>query len=449
VKDRGFVVNESQPRPGRHAVVVGGSVAGLLAARALSASFERVTVLDRDTLPAQPVARRGVPQGRHVHGLTARGAAGLDGLFPGFLDELTTAGVPRADALADYNYYLDGHRLARANADTPNYLATRPLIESLIRRRVSALDNVTINDSTEAVGLLTVDGRVSGVRVRHAHGEPTERDLEADLVVDAAGRGSRVMTWLEELGYPTPDETVVRTNVVYVTRHFQAEPGQPGGRQAVVSGAFPANPRSGAAVRQENGQIAVFLAGILGDEPPTDDAGMLAFAATLAAPEIAEVLRTAVPIDDAAKMRNPASSLRHFEKLDRYLDGYLVVGDAMGNFNPLYGQGITVAVLEAEVLASLLRDGHDRLAQRYFAEAARVLAEPWALATGSDLRFPGVDGVRNPEDEQAGHYLDLLRTAAATDPDVGAAFLRVANMLAPISSLFDPSLAARVQQSVP
>ena len=432
-------MNASESRPGRHAVVIGGSVAGLLAARALSASSGRVTVLDRDTLPAEPVARRGVPQGRHVHGLTARGAAGLESLFPGFLDELTAAGVPRADALADYNYYLDGHKLARAGADTPNYLATRPLIESLIRGRVHALDNVTIVDSTEVAGLLTTGGRVSGVRVQPGH------DLAADLVVDAAGRGSRVMTWLAELGYPTPDETVVRTNVVYVTRHFRQEPGQPGGRQAVVSGAYPANPRSGAAVRQENGQIAVFLAGILGDEPPTDVEGMLAFASSLAAPEIAEVLRTAVPIDEAAKMRNPASSVKHFEKLDRYLEGYLVVGDAMGTFNPLYGQGITVAVLEAELLASLLEHGTDRLAQRYFAGAAGVLAEPWALATGSDLRFPGVEGVRDPEAAQAGQYLDLLRSAAATDPEVGAAFLRVANMLAPISSLFDPALAARVQ----
>jgi 2-polyprenyl-6-methoxyphenol hydroxylase-like FAD-dependent oxidoreductase len=441
------MVNEFGFRPGRHAVVIGGSVAGLLAARTLSASFEQVTVLDRDALPAQPVARRGVPQGRHVHGLTARGAAGLESLFPGFLDELMAAGAPRADALADYNYYLDGHKLARATADTPNYLATRPLIESLIRERTSSLDNVAIVDSTGVVGLLTADERVSGVRVRPLNEDHAEHDLNADLVVDAAGRGSRVMTWLKELGYPTPDETVVRTNVVYVTRHFKHEPGQLGGRQAVVSGAYPANPRSGAAVRQENGQIAVFLAGILGDEPPTDHDGMLAFAATLAAPEIAEVLRTAVPIDDAAKMRNPASSIRHFEKLDRYLDGFLVVGDAMGNFNPLYGQGITVAVLEAELLESLLQNGHDRLAQRYFAEAAQVLAEPWALATGNDLRFPKVEGVRNPEDEQASHYLDTLRAAAATDPRVAAAFLRVANMLAPISSLFDPALAALVQQS--
>ena len=247
------------------------------------------------------------------------------------------------------------------------------------------------------------------------------------------------------MGYPAPEETVVRTNVVYVTRHFKQEPDQPGGRQAVVSGAYPDNPRTGAAVRQEDGRMAVFLAGMLGDEPPTDDEGMLAFASTLAAPEIAELLRTAVPIDEAAKMRNPVSSLKHFEKLDRHLERYLVVGDAMGNFNPLYGQGITVAVLEAELLESLLREGFDQLERRYFTEAAQLLAEPWALATGSDLRFPGVEGVRSPVGEAAGQYLDLLRVAAATDPAVGAAFLRVANMLDPITSLFDPALAARVQ----
>ncbi|NMO55706.1 squalene monooxygenase [Actinoplanes sp. TBRC 11911] len=407
-------------KPGGQAVVIGASVAGLLAARALSPFFETVTVLDRDTLPLSPVPRRGVPQGRHVHALAARGAAGLEALFPGFLDDLAVAGVPHGDAQGDAVWYLDGHRMAHGTVGLPLYLVTRPLLEHLIRQRVRDLPNVVLHPEVEATGVIVAGGRVTGVQAG--------RPLPADLVVDAAGRGSRVPAWLGRLGYPPPEETTIRENRVYVTRHFEADPDLLDGKLMVGSTSYPGVPRSGSAVRQEGDRIAVMITGRAGEQPPTDDDGMIAYATTLAAPQIAEVLRTAKPLDRPTTMRYSQSSLRHFEKL---VEGYLVVGDALCSLNPTYGQGQAIAVLEAELIVSLLSTGHGDLASRYFHQVATLLAEPWALTAGRP-------------DQAAGGYLTRLRAATATDPDLSGAFLRVANMAAPIASLFTPDVRRRV-----
>ena len=248
-----------------------------------------------------------------------------------------------------------------------------------------------------------------------------------------------MLVWLAELGYPLPGATTIRENRIYVTRHFEGEPNLLDGTLMVGSTSYPGVPRSGTAARQEGDRIAVMITGRAGEEPPTDDDGMLSFAATLAAPHIAEVLRTAKPLDQPTTMRYSQSTLRHFETLDRHLEGYIVVGDALCSLNPTYGQGQAIAVLEAELLMSLLANGRDELASRYFREAAKLLAEPWALTAGRQSRAP--------RDQEAGHYLTRFRAATATDPVLSGAFLRVANMVAPISSLSAPDLRRRVEHN--
>jgi 2-polyprenyl-6-methoxyphenol hydroxylase-like FAD-dependent oxidoreductase len=435
-----------------HAVVIGASIAGLLAARALSASFDRVTVFDRDALPDSAAPRRGVPQSRQIHALLARGADGLEKLFPGFLDDMALAGADKADAQADFAWYLDGHRMAGAPSDLTGWGVSRPLIEKLIRDRVVAGKNVSVVSDAEVTGLVVSGMHATGVRVRR---EPAgdgaaaiTETVPADLVVDAAGRGSRCLNWLGELGFPLPEESSVAADVVYVTRHFHQQPGLLDGRQGATVVPFPGHSRMGAVIRQENGQFAFVLAGMLGEEPPTDHAGMVDFASSLAGPEPAEVLRSATPADEPVKMRYPASRLRHFDKLDSYLGGYLVTGDALCSFNPIYGQGMTVAVLEAELLQSLLQEGAADLPRRFFTAAGELLVAPWSLAAGGDLRFPEVEGPRGPQDEEIDRYLTAFRAAAAVDPVLGAAFLHVAHMVAPAESLFAPELTERVQKAL-
>ncbi|WP_051717725.1 FAD-dependent oxidoreductase [Streptomyces megasporus] len=433
-----------------HAVVIGAGVAGLTTARALGDTYERVTVIDRDAFPGVPAPRRGVPQSRQLHVLLARGALALDDLFPGFLDELVAAGATFADTQGDAHWYLDGHRVYRAPSGVISYGASRPLIEHRLRARVAALANVEIVESTEVLGPVTTPdrGRVTGVRVRPRAADTGETTLDADLVVDASGRGSRALTWLTELGRPRPERTRVRADVVYVTRRFRREPHHLDGRSGVALVPFPGLPRGGAIVSEEGGRFAVVLFGLLGEEPPTDHEGMSAYAESLPGPDVAEVLRTAEPLDEPVRMRYPASVRHHYEKLDRPLDGLLVTGDALCTFNPTYGQGMTAAAQQAILLRGLLAEGTHDLPRRFFRAASKVVATPWLLAAGGDLRFPEAEGRRGPVDGLLDRYLTRYRVAASVDPVLGRTFLAVAHMVEPPTRLLSPGHALRVFRGV-
>ncbi|MFE4925367.1 NAD(P)/FAD-dependent oxidoreductase [Streptomyces sp. NPDC056661] len=425
------------------AVVLGAGVAGLLAARALSERFRQVVVIDRDLLPSTPMPRKGVPQSRQLHVLLARGAAALDELFPGFLAELAAAGAVRGDNQADVHWHLDGHLLYPKPSGLIGYGASRPLIEHLIRARVAELPGVKIVDGHDVLGLVTDESRerVTAVRVLERRAGAAESSVTADLVVDACGQGSRASQWLRQLGYQVPPESHVRANVVYVTRHYHRPPDQ---RQGAAIVPFPGLPRGGAVVPQEQDRYAVVLFGLLGDEPPMDDEGMLAYAHTLAGPDAAHLLRSAAPLDQPVRMRYPASVRRYYEKLNRHLGGFLVIGDALCSVNPTYGQGMTVAALEALLLRKLLAQGTHRLPQRFFRQSAKTINDAWSMAAGSDLRFPAATGKRSPGHRALQAYLAAYRYGASIDPVLGERFVRVANLIDRPGRLLTPATALRV-----
>ena len=239
----------------------------------------------------------------------------------------------------------------------------------------------------------------------------------------------------------------MRTDVVYVTRHYRREPRHLDGRLGATFVPYPGQSRGAVVLRQEDEQFVVVLAGMLGDNPPSDDAGMLAFAESLSGPDAAEVIRSAKPLDDPARMRYPASQRHHYEKLDRYLDGFIVTGDALCSFNPVYGQGMTVAALEALTLRRLVAEGTENLPRRFFRVASKDIDVPWTLATGGDLRFPEVEGKRPPGDGLVNRYLERYRAAASVDPVLGQTFLRVANLIDPAARLLSPGHMIRVFRS--
>jgi len=425
------------------AVVIGGSIGGLLAARVLADRYDRVVVLDRDALPAVATARRGVPQGRQLHVLLSRGKEALDELFPGLSAELNGRGAPLVDLHDDVHWYNDGQRMRRAPSPLIAVGMSRPLLEDAVRARVSALPGVEVRSRVEVLGLTADGGRVTGVRLLAPGG--SEQALAADLVVDASGRGSRSPIWLKQLGYPRPDEEQVRVGVTYVTRSYRREPQHLEGLSGALTNAVPGLPRAGIVAAQEDGRYAVALSGMLGEEPPTDDAGMAAFADSLAAPQVAEVVRTARPEGPPAKMRFPVSTRRRYERLRRFPDGYLVIADALCSFNPIYGQGMTVAALEALLLRRLHASAEpDQLARRFFAGAAKVIDGPWSIAVGTDLRFDEVVGRRTPKVRFVNAYVHRLHVAAVTDPVLGAAFLRVLNLVDPPTRLLKPGIVLRV-----
>ena len=396
-----------------HAVVLGASMAGLSAARVLADAYERVTVLDRDTLPAAGQHRKGVPQSRHAHGLLAGGRAALEELFGGLTDELAAAGAPVGDLQAGVRWYNDGLLLRQAPSGLTALMASRPLLESRVRDRLRALGNVRVVDGCAATGLAaTPDGRgVGGVRVIGRGGEELVR---ADLVVDATGRGSRGPAWLEELGYQRPVEEQVRVGIIYTTRVFRRRPEHLGGDIGAVVGPTPELRRGGAILAMEGDRWIVTLFGYFGEQAPADPEGFAAFAATLAAPDISEVVRDAEPLEDARVTRYPASMRRRYGRLDRFPDGFLVVGDAECGFNPIYGQGMTVAAREALALRDCLRQGPTDLGFRFRRRTGAIVDIPWEIAIGSDLRFPEVEGPRTAKVRLVNAYLARLHVAAAT-----------------------------------
>jgi 2-polyprenyl-6-methoxyphenol hydroxylase-like FAD-dependent oxidoreductase len=422
------------------AVVIGASMGGLLAARVLSEAYEKIVIVDRDALPDLAVARRGVPQGRQLHVLLARGREALEELLPGLTGELQRASAPLVDLHDQVNWHNDAYLMRRAPSSLLALGLSRPLLEHAVRERVAALPGVEIRPQTSVSGLTTSPDRRRITGVRGSGGT-----IEADLVVDAGGRGCGTPAWLGELGYDRPAEEQVRVGVTYVTRTYRRHPGLIGDLYGAITNATPGSPRAGIVAAMENDRFAIALMGMLGEQPPTDDAGMLEFAGTVPLPELTQIIRTAEPASDAVTMRFPTSVRRRYERLRRFPDGYLVVADGLCSFNPIYGQGITVAALEALLLRRLLAtSGTHRLAPRFFRGAARLIDGPWSIAVGQDLRFAEVEGRRGPKVRFVNAYVHRLHLGATADPVLGGAFLRVLNLVDPPTALLAPGVALRV-----
>lgn len=433
-------------RPDAHAVVLGGSVAGLLTARVLADAFQEVTVLDRDALAPGTDPRRGAPQARHIHALLARGQQVLEELLPGLTEELVVSGAPSGDMLGDARLLFGGHRLARAETGLRLVSVSRPLLEDRIRARVRAHAAVRFSTPCDVVGLESSDGggRVTGVRVKRRAGERADEVIDADLVVDAMGRGSRTPKWLTSLGYERPREDQVRVDVGYATRRYRLPADGLHGDLVCVHGPTAERPRGGALARLEGGVWLLTLFGLLGQHPPKDPAGFSAFARSLQFGDIHEAIATAEPIDDPVGFRFPANVRRRYERLRRFPDGLLVLGDALCSFNPIYGQGMTVAALQALALRGRLRAGATPTGRRVLRALAQVIDAPWELAVGADLSLPAVDGPRSARRRLANAYVTRLQAAAAGDPALARAFIRVTGLIDPPEALLRPATAFRV-----
>lgn len=432
-------------RIGDHAVVLGASMAGLVTAGALAKAYARVTVFDRDAMSEIGAHRRGVPQDRHLHFLHPRGRQALDELFPGLSARLIEQGAVTGDTLGNIRWQLSGYQFRQADIRLPGLLASRPFLEGNVRARVSELPNVTLVERTDVVTLTATTDRcrVTGVRVHDTVGGG-ERAVPADLVIDATGRGSRVPLWLSELGYDGAVVDRVDIGLGYASRIYRLPPGALGTDMAMLTAGTPQNSRGGAIAAIEGGRHILTIFGILGDHPPTDPAGFDAFAASLLFPDIAQAIRDAEPLTDPVPFRFPASVRHRYERLRRFPTGLLVLGDAICSFNPIYGQGMTVAAVQAGVLHRLLTRGRMPQPRRYFRAIARTINTPWDIAVGADLAFPKVPGARTAKIRLVNSYLPKLHAAAATDIMLGRAFVRVLGMMDRPEGLLRPDRVLRV-----
>jgi 2-polyprenyl-6-methoxyphenol hydroxylase-like FAD-dependent oxidoreductase len=434
---------------GEHAVVLGASMGGLLAARALADFYETVTVVERDVLPDDAVNRRGVPQGRHVHALLGRGSQVLAELFPGFLDDLVAAGVPVLDYtdLSKVFFSAAGHQMVRSGAFRdipPAYIPSRPLLECLVRQRVRERANITLLEDYDVVDLTstTARDRVTGARVRSRDGG-RERVLRADLVADATGRGARTPALLDALGYGRPTEEQVGVRVVYSSQLLRIPPGRLKELVVLVS-PVPGRPTGMGLARYENDTWMFTIGGMAGREPPSEPAEMLAFAEGLAPAHVVAAIGAAEPLTEVCRFHYPVSRWRRYDKMRRFPAGLLVVGDAICSFNPVYGQGMTVAALQAQALRQCLNRGANGLARRYFRAAAKPIGVAWRFAVGSDLNLPEVEGPRPLSLRLANRYVDRLQTAAESDLVVAEQFTKVVALVDPPTRLLQPKMMIRV-----
>jgi 2-polyprenyl-6-methoxyphenol hydroxylase-like FAD-dependent oxidoreductase len=382
---------------GQRAVVCGAGIGGLLAARVLSDFYGSVTVVERDTLPDAADQRRGVPQGRHFHVLWSRGADELARLFPGIHDDLIAAGAEVCDDgdLSRVSIRLAGHELSREGKfSDPSavrlHLLSRPLLEAHIRQRVSAIDNVDILDGHDFVDPIAPNPhRVTGANIVERD-SGVKRTLDADLLVDAMGRSARTPAFLDGLGYGRPVAERSTTNANYTSLLMRIPDGVIKERMTFVV-PEPQKPTGGAFSVYEHDTWIFTLTRLADNEPPSDLTGMIRMATQFAPPALLRALKRGEPISEISVFRYPGAIWRRYDEMDRFPAGFLVFGDAICSTNPIYGQGMTVAALEATALQDCLADGGDDLGRRFFAAAAEHIGPMWASNQFNDLYMDSGD----------------------------------------------------------
>lgn len=432
------------------AVVIGASIAGLLAARALTETYAEVILVDRDELPYGPVARVGVPHARHAHAMLACGSAVIEELFPGIADQLVALGAGTGDIQEKTRMYAGPRPMAAGHVGFTALAVSRPLLEWTIRQRVAALPGVTFYDRTSVLDLAFSNDltRVTGAVVTSLDGAGRKRVLEADLVVDASGRTARTPEWLERHGYAPPEEERVRVDYTTATRRFRRRSlTDTGGALAITHGAGPGLPRGGIVLYQEGDVWTVTLGGYAGQRPPTELRAFQAYSRTLCAPVIADIAESLEPLDDGIAYRFPADVRHRYERMDRFPDGLIVTGDALCAFDPSLGQGMSVAAAEALALRNELRRGRKELAKRFFTGAAVHVDTPWTVVVGNGAAAAGIELNDPAPTRLVKRYLTSVRKAAVDDPVVAGAFLRVAHLIDRPEHLLSLPIAARVGSS--
>jgi len=423
-----------------HAIVIGGSLTGLLAARVLSAHFGRVTLVERDRFPSGSAFRPGVPQSRHLHVLWTKGLTLLEDLFPGMEKTLLGAGAVELAIPADV-LWLTAAGWQNRFPVTRLLTFSRPLLDWAVRSRLTAdVSSLDVMEGYEAVGLVARGRDVGGVTLRSGE------TMAAALVVDATGRGSRAPAWLEGLGYPAPPETLVDPLLGYASRFYAIPDGfDPGWKALYLQADPPRTRRTGGLFPQEGGRWICSLSGAGGDYGPTGEEEFLAFAKGLRDPVLYEAIRAAEPLGPIRGFRRTANHRRHYERLPDWPRGFVVMGDAACAFNPIYGQGMSVAAISALALDHCLREDHDDLERRLQRRVSRGATGAWLVATGDDLRYRETKAAAvRVSTRLINAYVGRVVATANVDRRVCASLLDVLGLTSAPASLFSPAVLARV-----
>jgi 2-polyprenyl-6-methoxyphenol hydroxylase-like FAD-dependent oxidoreductase len=428
-------------------------MAGLSAARVLADYFEHVTVLERDILPEDACHRSGTPQSKHVHALLGGGQRALGDLFPAFEEDLVTAGAVPLRVGLDVRIEMPGYDpFPQRDLGWISYSMSRPLIELAVRQRVAQYANIAIHSRCRVQEFEAAPGGTAVTAVKFENGAGRSQSLRADLIVDASGRGNLTLALLEAIGRTQAQESVIEVDIGYATAIFAIPADISVDCKGVRTLALaPQRSRGGLMLPLEGNCWILTLGGRHADKPPGDGDGFLAYAQQLRTPTIYNAIKRAERVSEVARFGFPASVWRHFEQIEPFPRGLLPIGDAICRFNPVYGQGMSVAAQEAVLLHQLLRKKAEEadplagLAPAFFAGASAVIETPWAVAAIPDFSFPETKGQRPPDFERTREFGVALTRLAARDPDVHKIMVEVQALVRPRSVLRDPDLVERVR----
>lgn len=433
---------------GQHAVVIGASAAGMMAAKVLTEHFARVTLIERDLLPDSADLRKSLPQAPHAHAILARGLQTIQRLFPDLPADLESHGAIWAETGADVYWHQFGATRLRAEVGVKGLLMGRPLLDWRMRTHLLRDPRIAIRSGCRVKDLyLSPDQqRVTGVLVE-SQGTGTLTELiTADLVVDCGGRGTRTPQWLAEHGFGEVPVSEMKAKVDYLSTLYRRPANEPDWKVCMIA-STPPETTLGIAFAIEDGHYILTLQTMFGEPLPSDHEGVLAFLQALPRPELYEALRQAEQVGPFHRHSTPSNLRRHFERMERFPEGLLVLGDAACAFNPRYGQGISAAAISVDLLATCLAEQPEAtvkgLARRFQKQLGPTLDMPWQVSTGEDLRFPQVEGARPLPLKLINAFLAKLFQLLSVDHEALVAFLHVQHMLSPISAVLKPGIIWR------
>ena len=436
----------------RQAVVIGAGIAGLAAARALSDHFEQVVVLERDAFSDGPVHRPGTPQSRHAHGLLVGGQRALSALFPGFERDLVDAGAVPVRAGIDTRFERPGYDpFPQRDLGLLSYALSRPAIEFAVRKRLRSSANISLRDRCRAGELLASPDGTAVTGVQFEEGGAGRQKIPADLVVDASGHGAPTLTMLKKIGLLLPEETVIGIDEGYATAVFHTPSDAPSDWNSVftIGGLSPTSARGALLWPIEGNRWILSLAGRHGDAPPGDVDGFMAFAQALRTPTIYNAVTNARLDGEIVRYGFRENILRHFERLEVFPRGLIPIGDSLCRFNPVNGQGMSVAAQEACLLGQLLAarsssgNSLQGLAKDFFEKIPALVETPWNVAI-FDFMHPATRGQRPADFESRIKFAAALTKLAALDPDVHRLTAEVQHLLKPRSVYREPAFLQRV-----
>ena len=443
--------------PHRHAVIAGASLAGLCAARVLSQSdhFDRVSILDLDELGDSDEPRRGVGQGHHSHVLLHAGLEAIERLFPGLTDELDDFGAGLVDAGAEMRWYQSGRWRPRFDSDVQLFWCERARLESAIRRRLSAEEGLEIVDRRKVVDFLGSDDgdAVGGVRAEVV-GENQIQEWPAELVVDAMGRGTRTPGFLDDFGVDSFETERCDVDLSYSSFKTTYPDDYDGTwKTLVVYPTIPEQSKMGLCYPVDDERFHVTLGGWCGDAPPTDGEGVAQFARNLGHPALADVIDDSERVSKIHRFRVPEARWRRYDRVDNWPTGLICVGDAVCNFNPVYGQGMTVCAKAAEELEEMLQQAtrpkgqaplfDGRRARSFQQTVASIVHTPWLMAASQDQLYPDVSGVSGLP-AHAGFMVKHIVDTSCHHESVHQAFLEVLSLKSSPLRFLSPQVAPRL-----